>query len=330
MEKNASPAAHAVNSRRGLDLHALPSVSVIMAVHNGARFIVEAMESVLRQTHQDFEFVVVDDGSTDATSQILAKYAAHDGRIKVMSQANADQPESLNRALAAASNDWVAVLDSDDVCMRHRLDAQLRMIQQEPSIRVLGAAAVLIDSNGQIRGIRHHPPNSVSEFRNLVRENGVIRVVHPSVMMHRPTILALGGYDPSFGPAADAELWSRVSDNHVIVNLPEPVIYYRVHSDSMSARRFCEQRGRFRWIRARQEARRRGLPQPTLEQFRESQGSWFSLGRLNNGRQDWGLYMRRRSRISWWRGRYLRAVLERTCSVILVPRSAVRRFMSST
>jgi glycosyltransferase involved in cell wall biosynthesis len=328
-EGTASPAAHAVNSRRGLDLHALPSVSVIMAVHNGAQYIVEAIESVLRQTHQDFEFVVVDDGSTDATSQILAKYAAHDGRIEVMSQANADQPDSLNRALAAASNDWVAVLDSDDVCMRHRLDAQLRMIQQEPSIRVLGASAVIIDSNGRIRGVRHHPPNSVSEFRRMVRDNGVIPVVHPSVMMHRPTILALGGYDPSFGPAADAELWSRVSDNHVIVNLPEPVIYYRIHSASMSVSRFCEQQSKYRWILARQEARRRGLPQPTLEQFDESQGSWFSFNRLNNSRQDWAQYLRSRGRIDSWRGCYLRAGLERTGSGILAPRAAVRRFMSS-
>jgi glycosyltransferase involved in cell wall biosynthesis len=329
-EGKASPAAHAVRSRRGLDLPALPPVSVIMAAHNVARYIAEAIESILCQTHQDFEFIVVDDGSTDGTSQIVAEYAAHDGRIEVMSQANTDQPESLNRALAAASNDWVAVLDADDVCMPHRLDAQLRMIQQEPSIRVLGAAAVLIDDGGQIRGIRHHPPNSVSEFRRMVRENGVIRVIHPSAMMHRPTILALGGYDPSFGPAADAELWSRVSDNHAIVNLPEPVIYYRIHSDSMSARRFCEQQGRFRWIQARQKARRRGLPQPTLEQFGESQGGWFNFKRLNNSRQDWGLYLGRRSRINWWKGRRLRAGLERTGSVILGPRAAMRRFMSST
>ena len=291
MEGNASPAAHAVDSRRGVDLRALPPVSVIMAVHNGAQYVAEAIESVLCQTHQGFEFIVVDDGSTDATSKILAEYVARDGRIEVISQVNTDQPESLNRALAAASNDWVAVLDADDVCMPHRLDAQLRMIQQEPSIRVLGASAVLIDSNGEIRGIRHHPPNSVSEYRKMVRENDVFRVAHPSVIMHRPTILALGGYDPSFGPAADAELWSRVSDDHVIVNLPEPVIYYRIHSDSMSVRRFGEQQRKFRWLRARQEARRRGLPQPTLEQFDESRERLFSFNRLNNSRQDWEQYL---------------------------------------
>jgi glycosyltransferase involved in cell wall biosynthesis len=329
MEGNASPAAHAVRLRGRVDLYALPPVSVIMAVHNGAHYVAEAIESVLRQTHQGFEFIVVDDGSTDATSQILAEFAAHDGRMEVISQANTDQPESLNRALAEASNDWVAVFDADDVCMSHRLDTQLRMLQQEPSIRVLGASAVLIDSNGEIRGIRHHPPSSVSEYRKMVRENDVIRVVHPSVMMHRPTILALGGYDPSFGPAADAELWGRVSDNHVIVNLPDPVIYYRMHSDSMSVRRFGEQRRRYHWIRARQEARRKGLPQPTLEQFNESRESWFSFNRLNNSRQDWAKYLGTRSRIDWWEGCYLQAVLERTGTVILTPRAGARRFMSS-
>lgn len=144
-------------------------------------------------------------------------------------------------------------------------------------------------------------------------------------MMHWPTILALGGYDPRFDAAADAELWSHVSDNHVVVNLPEPLVYYRMLSDNMSMRRFFEQRYMFRWITARRNARRRGVPEITLEQFGGSRKNWLDLHRLNDSRQDWGAYFVMRSRTYWWRGRHSRAMLLRAISFALGPRAALRR-----
>jgi glycosyltransferase involved in cell wall biosynthesis len=308
----------------------LDPVSVIMAVHNGQRYIVEALDSILHQTHQDFEIIIIDDGSTDRTSQIVAQYAARDKRIEVIFQENLDQPASLNRALAVASNEWVAVLDTDDVCMLDRLETQLRMLRREPSVRVLGSSAILIDHAGQIRGLRHHPPSSVAEYERLVRENRSILAVHPSVMMHRPTIMALGGYDSRFGAAADAELWSRVSDNHAIVNLREPLIYYRLHSDSMSVQRFFEQQRMFHWIETRQEARRRGLTPPDSIQIDDVAENGLCFHRLNQYRQAWGKYLGLRGRTDWWRGKYTRALLKRTGATILSPRATVKRFMSST
>lgn len=301
-----------------------------MAVHNGEQYVGQALDSILRQTHQDFEVIVVDDGSTDLTPQILTQYAALDKRIEVISQENLDQPASLNRALAAASNEWVAVLDADDVCMEDRLETQLRMLRREPSVRVLGSSAILIDHAGQIRGLRHHPPNSVAEYERLVRENRSILAVHPSVMMHRPTIMALGGYDSRFGAAADAELWSRVSDNHSVVNLREPLIYYRIHSDSMSVQRFFEQQRMFHWIVARQEARRRGVTPPALTQTDGMSGDSLSFYRLNQYRQAWSKYLVMRGRTDWWRGKYTRALLTRAVATTLTPRANVRRFMSSS
>jgi glycosyltransferase involved in cell wall biosynthesis len=304
---------------------ALPSVSVIMAVYNGERYIAEAIESVLCQTHEDLEFVIVNDGSTDRTQEIIDEYAARDQRIKVISQANVDQPASLNRALAAASNDWVAVLDADDVCMPHRLETQLRTLQQQPLVRVLGSYAVWLDPLGRKREVRNLGPTSVSEFEESVERNKLITIVHPTAMMHRPTILALGGYDAAFGAAADAELWSRVSDEHVLISLPEPLLYYRFHSGSMSMARFFEQQLMLRWIQARQDARRRGVPQPTLEEYVEAQGSQASPRRLNHMRKDWAEYLRMRKRLESWRGYRLRALLLRILGTTLAPCLFVKR-----
>ncbi len=308
----------------------LPPVSVIMALYNGERYVAEAIDSVLCQTHKRFELIIVNDGSTDRSQTIINQYAERDSRIRVLSQENADQPASLNRGLAAARNEWVAVLDADDICMPHRLETQLRTLQQARSVRVLGSYAVRIDHTGRVHGIRTPRPTSVPEFRRLVKQNALVTLVHPSAMMHRPTILRLGGYDPSFGAAADMELWSRVSDEHVVVSLPEPLLYYRVHEASMSMSRFFEQRLMLRWIQARQYARRQGSPQPTLEDYQRSEGVWSTLDRLNHGRKDWAQYLAARSRLARWRGRYLQAsVLQGIKLVLNPPLSSIRRLGNS-
>lgn len=286
-----------------------------MAVHNGERYIAKALESVSGQTHEDFEFIIVNDGSTDYTLDIINKHAARDGRLRVISQENVDQPTSLNRALVAASNEWVAVIDADDVWMPNRLEIQLRALCHLSSVRVLGAFAVWTDKEGRKRGIRTPSPKSMAEFARFIKQNKRIGLVHPSVIMHRPTILALGGYDPAFGPAADAELWSRVSDEHVVVSLPQPLLYYRVHPASMSMTRCFEQLLMFHWIDVRQSARRRGLSQPTLEEYLKMR----PLLRLDHRRQDLGEYLARSSTLAWCEGRRLRALLIRMAATVLTP-----------
>jgi len=295
-----------------------------MAVYNGERYVAEAVESVLRQTHRDFEFVIVNDGSTDGTGAILDGYAAHDGRIKLIVQDNADQPTSLNRALAASSSEWVAVLDADDVCMPHRLEIQLRALRRLPSVRVLGSYAFWMDQAGRNRGVRPLGPTSIPEFERVVERDGRVALVHPSVMMHRPTILALGGYDPRFGAAADMELWSRVSDEHAMLSLPEPLVYYRFQPESMSATRFFEQRLMLRWSQACQTARRQGLTPPNLKEYSESGEGRSTLRRLEHRRQDWAEYLKVRKRLESWGGRRLRALLLRVIGTILAPRLFLR------
>ncbi len=303
----------------------LPPVSVIMAVYNGERYLAEAVESVLGQSHEDFEFVIVDDGSTDRTPKILDFYAARDGRVRVISQTNAGQPASLNRAHAEARNEWVAVLDADGACMPHRLETQLRALRREPSVRVLGASAFWTNEWGGTRGIRAFGPKSLKEFERLAAGRDPIVIVHPTAMMHRATILKLGGYAEDFGPAADVELWSRVSDEHPVISLSEPLLYYRIHTSSMSVTRFFEQRLLARWIRARQHARRRGLSQPTLDEYRKRQESPFTLRCLNYRRKDWGQYLITRSVLAWWTGYRSRALLLRAAALALVPLQTASR-----
>jgi len=252
-----------------------PWVTVLMPVYNGERYVRSAIESVLAQTHQRFEFLIMDDGSTDGTPDILAEYAAIDPRIRVERHANMDQPATLNRGLSLARHDWVAIIDHDDIWLPERIERQLDAVRREPDAKVIGCWAKEINARGRVLRHRTLGPTTCAEFHALRATGQRVPLVHPSVLMHRPSILALGGYDPLFGSAADTELWTRVAAAHAIVVVPEPLVLYRIHGGSMSFRRMFEQREMLRLIMERDRARVRGqAPLVTLEQFRAARRPW--------------------------------------------------------
>lgn len=304
---------------------ALPPVSVVMPVYNGERYVAEAIESILGQTHQDFEFLVIDDGSTDGTGQILATFAARDPRIQVISQPNQGQPAALNRALALARHDWVAILDHDDVSLPQRLERQLRTLVANPRIRVLGSYAVEIDPAGRPVGYLAYGPRTEVEFASLRGTNRLLFLVHPSVMLHRPTILALGGYDPAFVAAEDVELWSRVADAHLVLTLPEPLVHYRIHPGSMSFTRFFVGRHSLRWVTVRQEARRHGRPEPSLAASLRADQGWLGLRRLAHVRGDWAVYALKRARMAQFAGQRILAGGWLLVAIVLAPLTALER-----
>ena len=277
---------------------ALPEVTVLMPVFNGTRYVAEAIESILAQTHPNFEFLIVDDGSTDATPEILAAYAARDARIRLVRHENKGQAASLNRGLELARHDWVAIIDHDDVSLPQRLEGQLALVVRQPTVVVVGSYVVEIDAMGLEMGRWRFGPTTRAEFWALRQKNERIYVIHPSVMMHRPTILKLGGYNPAFGASADSELWSRVADDHLILTIPQELVQYRLHQDSMTMTHFFEQKCMGRWIVARQDARRRGLPVPSFEACMRYERGPLGLRLLVHRRRDWLRYCVRARRLA--------------------------------
>jgi glycosyltransferase involved in cell wall biosynthesis len=298
-------------------------ISVLMPVYNGQRYISAAIESILAQTHSHFEFLIMDDGSTDATPQILASYAARDPRIRVHRHANCDQPRTLNRGLELALYDWVAILDHDDVSLPDRLERQLEARDREPEARVIGCHAIEISASGRELRLRDKGPTTVAAFRELYAPGLRVPLVHPSVLMHRPTILALGGYDPDFGSSADTELWTRVAERHAIIVVPEPLLLYRIHGQSMSFRRMFEQREMLRWIEVRDSARRRGGPPPSLEEFRAERAP-SKAARWRDLRHDLFWYFRSYCLLAVSEGNRLSAAGFALGAALLAPANAFR------
>ena len=218
-----------------------PTVSVLMSVFDGEKFLREALDSVLAQSLSDLELLVVDDGSRDGTPAILREYADRDERVRVLTNAeNIGLTRSLNHGLAAARGAFVARMDADDVSAPNRLEAQVTFLDRNPEIGLLGSAARLIDETGvPIRAQR--PP--LRDLRIRWRSLFENCFVHSSVVLRRE-ILAKHRltYDEAFRTAQDSELWSRLLDVTRAANLRAALVSLRLHPQSVSSAHSEEQR----------------------------------------------------------------------------------------
>src|SRR5260370_151977 len=144
-----------------------PPVSMLMSVFNGEAFLPQALESILGQTFGDFEFIIIDDGSTDTTAQILSDYAKQDERVRVFNQGNKGRAASLNDGIDLARAEYIARMDADDIALPHRLKEQIRFMERHPEVGLLGGAVELIGPEGQVLA-EVRPPLDASQIRCLL------------------------------------------------------------------------------------------------------------------------------------------------------------------
>ena len=213
-----------------------PRVTVLMPVYNGMAYLHEAVESVLCQTFTDFEFLIVDDASTDGSVACIRSYG--DSRITLIcNEHNIGQARSLNKGLEHARGEFVARLDQDDVCLPKRLERQVSFLEKRSDLATVCAWEHSIDACGRrIRSWRSEL-NNFGEFLGLLLL-GKCPIWHPSIMFRRNVVTELGGYDASYAPAEDFELWARLATrryNAAIV--PEFLVLQRVHGDRQSIKR---------------------------------------------------------------------------------------------
>jgi hypothetical protein len=239
-----------------------PSISVVMAVYNGERWLAETLASLSGQTFGNFEVVIIDDGSTDGSAAILAAAAARDDRYRVITQANRGLVSALNRGLAEARAPLIARLDADDVAEPERFARQVAYLRAHPEVAVVGSAIRIIDEDGAFRRLQPYPCGAASVAAALLHG---CALAHPAVMMRRAAVLAVGGYREAFRHAEDYDLWLRLSETHALDNLPEPLLRYRQHGTSVSFRHRQQQALASFVARHCAHARRSGKPDPLRE-----------------------------------------------------------------
>jgi hypothetical protein len=202
-----------------------------MAVFNGERFVAETVAGILAQDYGHFEFIIIDDGSTDATRDIVSSFA--DPRIVLLAnERNLGLSESLNRGLAAARGEYIARQDADDVSAPTRLARQVEFLDTHPAVGLLGTAHTEIDDAGRvIADVDAHTDHAMIAWSLLF----FCPFVHSSVMFRRRVVDDVGAYDPAFRYALDFEYWTRIARRWRVANLPDRLVRQRFHDNSMTS-----------------------------------------------------------------------------------------------
>ncbi len=303
-----------------------PQISVLMSMKNGMPYLQQAIDSILNQSIGDFEFIIVDNASTDGSVPLVESLQKADPRI-VLIQNPLDLGHSggLNRGLPACRAAWVARMDADDIALPDRFEQQLKFVADNPDVKVTSCLANYIDPEGRRVGKTDGQPLTREEFQQMVAENLPFGILHPGALIDRTVLFELGGYRPEFEAANDIDLWCRVSDRHLILVQPEYLMDYRIHGGSLSAQKYESARLKHLWARDCMIARRRQLPEPTWADFLELRRSAPLWVRANRWRKTQAKRLFRQSAEHHVSRQHVRAVVEMGAAAVLQPEYTIPR-----
>lgn len=204
-----------------------PKISIIMPAYNAEKYIGYAIDSILNQSFKDFEFIIIDDCSTDKTAEIIKSYG--DLRIRyIKNEKNLNHPACRNIALNLARGEYVAELDADDIALPNRLKLQYDFLKNSsPVIALMGGWVEVIDKDGNKTGIKKPEQNvDLLRYKFLIKNP----IVHSSIFYRKDTIKKLGGYNLNYLHCEDYELYYRIlKKGYLIGNIPVEVVKYREH-----------------------------------------------------------------------------------------------------
>ena len=209
-----------------------PKVSVVMSVFDGEAYLAEAIDSILHQTFEDFEFIIVNDGSRDASSEIIQEYAEQDTRIQVISMnQNVGLSRALNMGIEQAQGQYIARMDSDDNSLPSRLQQQVNYLDNHPEVGVLGSRMQVVDESKRPLFTFDVPLEHSMIVWNLFFG---WTFAHPSIIIRSDELAQVGRYDETITVAQDVDLWSRLVGQTRFANLPDELLLYRSHKKSTS------------------------------------------------------------------------------------------------
>ncbi|MFZ4640079.1 MAG: glycosyltransferase [Nodosilinea sp.] len=209
-----------------------------MPAYNSERYIGLAIESILSQTFTKFEFIIIDDGSRDRTVNIIENYLQKDRRICFVARQHRGISATRNELLSKARGEFIAVMDADDIALPERLESQVNFLNSHPKVVCLGSTQQWIDEAGRYLWIHPEPERDAEIQQSLLVGRTCIN--NSSAMMRREAVIQAGGYDESLAQAEDLDLFLRLGEIGKLANLPDPLIQYRQHANSISDRRHLE------------------------------------------------------------------------------------------
>lgn len=301
-------------------------VSIVMPAYNEERYISTSVESVLTQTHSDFELIVIDDGSSDNTPELLDAIAREDDRVRVIHQENQGISPTLNCGISLARANWIVRMDADDIMEPRRLERQLSFIAEHPDLAVASCLVTYINHDGDVIGQSSPELTTDEDVRRWRERNILLGFHHPGVIMRKDVVESVGWYRQCTVPAEDIDLWNRIADaGYRILVQPEHLLKYRIHQDSVTVRQASTGRERVQWLMECTLRRRAGLPEPTIDEFKEAKAKWPIWRRITVYRKELAISLYKKAAFRFSNGRRLSSVWLALGSAILDPRDTIPR-----
>ncbi len=259
-------------------------LSVLLPVHNSERYLSQAIQSVVCQSFRDFELIIVDDGSSDASLHVCQEFERNDARIKIISRPNTGIVGALNDGLAASKGEFIGRMDADDISYPDRFERQLLEFARRPKLVLLGSQVRAIDADGcPIRYMCQETENATLQALLLAGDGHAI--LHPAVMMRATAIGQIGGYRPEYPISEDLDLYLRMAELGEVGNCSEVLLDYRHHESSITNR--PNKAMHFAQLAVSETRARRGLPPLSLQQKMVNEVEIASPGQIAR-------------RWSWW------------------------------
>jgi glycosyltransferase involved in cell wall biosynthesis len=229
-------------------------ISVLMSVYNDEDFLSSSIESILSQSFQDFEFILINDGSSDRSPEIIQEYASKDKRIKVIEQENIGLTKSLNKGLSLARGAYVARQDGGDISLPERFSLQNKFLDDHPNVSILGTSVSLIDEDSNVIRTKIQP-GEIQYIKKILYKKNCFS--HGSLMFRRKEILNLGGYREDLPLAQDYDLILRAAERYDLSNLPHVLYQQRMNRKAISVEKAVRQKAMRNYIRSLAQQRSR-------------------------------------------------------------------------
>jgi len=215
----------------------MPRVSVVVPAYNYGRFLQQTVDSLLDQTFEDLEVIVIDDASTDNTPEVMQRYAEHPRVRSIRRPQNKGHIAAHNEGIELARGEFIALMAADDFCLaRDAVERQVAIFDAHPEVGMVYSAATLVDTQGHAFSVQRpftadYISPGMDEFRRLLLGN---YVTNSGTLVRKSAHDQLGGYDPRLPHAGDWELWLRIAAYFSIAYIAESLFAYRIHSTNMS------------------------------------------------------------------------------------------------
>jgi len=304
-------------------------ISVVLPVYNQEKYIAETIESVLSQTYTNFEFLILDDGSTDNSAEIIRIYAAKDTRIKAYFEPNSGKSDATNNLVSKSIGAWCAFLDADDVMMPQRIERQLSFHAANPKANASSSNCYYINENGNMFGTQRYSGLATLEEFKQAAETEVITCAYSGLMVAKEAFVAIGGLRSKYEPCEDFEFFNRLAEKgFVLLVIPEVLMKYRMHPSAVTVRKPLLVLDTINFVEYCLQLRRAGQPEIDFKSFKAMQDNkswWF---RFNRRRFNYSMIYFRSAGFSILSKNYPAFIMQIIASLVLSPPYVVKKVLN--